>query len=323
MLVDPSFEALRPAATEGLTTSRVEILSAVGEHMVDMRDLEYLYAATDDDAYNALVCTRFAGEMGRERVHQPPPAAEREQLQTSREWRGKYAPHASLTPRAPQRAGGAGLRVHRAHGRGSARWMAARLSAGPVLAVTPTGVLSFRSPRRRVRTPERARSRRRSGSSEFNTRRRVGGHGGSDVQQRQLEATQRPRLNGLAFSSCCPSWRRSAGAGQRASQVLSKRCSQATCAQGSRSSMRSVGVAVDEAGQHVGDVGLGLDVVQLAGLDQRSDHGPVLAAAVGAGEQAVLAVQRQGPDGALDGVGVELDASVVQEARQTLPAPRA
>ena len=82
----------------------------------------------------------------------------------------------------------------------------------------------------------------------------------------------------------------------------------------------AVGVAVDKAGQHVGDVGLGLDVVQLAGLDQRSDHGPVLAAAVGAGEQAVLAVEGQGPDGALDGVGIELDAAVVQEAGEALPA---
>ena len=97
LIADPDFQALRPARHEGLNTARVEILSAVGEHVVDLRDLDYLLAATDDDAYNALVCTRFAPELGRERVHQPPPPAEREQLQTSREWRGKYAPHPSLT----------------------------------------------------------------------------------------------------------------------------------------------------------------------------------------------------------------------------------
>ena len=97
LITDPDWHALRPARHEGLATARVEVLSAVGEHMVDLRDLDYLFAATDDDAYNALVCTRFAPELGRERVHQPPPAAEREQLATLRDWRGKYAPHATLT----------------------------------------------------------------------------------------------------------------------------------------------------------------------------------------------------------------------------------
>jgi NhaP-type Na+/H+ or K+/H+ antiporter len=145
MLVDPSFDALRPARSEGLTTSRVEILSAVGEHMIDMRDLDYLYAATDDDAYNALVCTRFAGEMGRERVHQPPPVGEREQLQTSREWRGKYVPHPELThPRLSQLiADGYGFAAHDGTTApsdisGDERW--------PVLSVGAGGALSFRSP---------------------------------------------------------------------------------------------------------------------------------------------------------------------------------
>ncbi len=146
LLVDPSFDALRPARQEGLTTARVEILSAVGEHVVDLRDLEYLYAATDDDAYNALVCTRFAGDMGRERVHQPPPAADREQLQTSREWRGKYAPHASLThARLSDLIGdGYGFVIHgkddaiEAVADSEERW--------PVVALANNGALSFRSP---------------------------------------------------------------------------------------------------------------------------------------------------------------------------------
>jgi NhaP-type Na+/H+ or K+/H+ antiporter len=97
LITDPDWQALRPARHRGLPTVRVEILSGVGERLVDLRDLAYLLAATDDDAYNALVCTRFAPELGRERVHQPPPAAEREQLQASREWRGKYVPHPVLT----------------------------------------------------------------------------------------------------------------------------------------------------------------------------------------------------------------------------------
>ncbi len=146
LLIDPSFEALRPARHEGLMTARVEILSAVGEHLVDLRDLEYLYAATDDDAYNALVCTRFAGEMGRERVHQPPPVAEREQLQTSREWRGKYAPHVSLNHIRLSELidDGYGFVAHEGAGpiqpsmQPEERW--------PVLSLSTNGSLSFRSP---------------------------------------------------------------------------------------------------------------------------------------------------------------------------------
>jgi len=52
-----------------------------------------------------------------------------------------------------------------------------------------------------------------------------------------------------------------------------------------------------------------IDVVQLAGFDQRSDDGAVLGAAVGACEECVF------PDGAFDGAGVELDTAVIKEAR--------
>ena len=44
-------------------------------------------------------------------------------------------------------------------------------------------------------------------------------------------------------------------------------------------------VASDNAGDDVGEVSLWIDAVELAGLDERSDDGPVLAAAVGAGEE--------------------------------------
>lgn len=46
----------------------------------------------------------------------------------------------------------------------------------------------------------------------------------------------------------------------------------------------------------------------------------MLGAAVGAGEEAILAGQRQRPDGALDGVIVDLDAAIVEEEAQTRPA---
>ena len=82
----------------------------------------------------------------------------------------------------------------------------------------------------------------------------------------------------------------------------------------------AVGMAVDDPGEDVGEVGERIDAVQLAGLDQRGDGGPMLGAAVGAGEQRILAVERDRADGALDDVVVDLDAAVVEEAGQALPS---
>ena len=82
----------------------------------------------------------------------------------------------------------------------------------------------------------------------------------------------------------------------------------------------AVGVAVDDFRDDVGEIGLRVDGVELASLDERSDDGPMFTAAVGTGEERVFAVECDGADGALDNVGVDLDASVVDEARETLPA---
>ena len=45
----------------------------------------------------------------------------------------------------------------------------------------------------------------------------------------------------------------------------------------------------------------------------------MLGAFVGAGEQVVLPAECDGPHGALDGVGVQFDAAVVEEAGQAVP----
>src|SRR5882762_9645914 len=82
----------------------------------------------------------------------------------------------------------------------------------------------------------------------------------------------------------------------------------------------AVGVAVDDAGDDVGQVGVRLEANQLAGLDERSDHGPMFGTAVGAGEQGILSGQCKGTDAALDDVIVDLDAAVVEEQAQPLPA---
>ena len=91
IVVDRSATGLKAARLAGLPTLRVEVLSVIGEEVVDLRDVEHVLAATADDAYNALVCTRFAPELGRERVHQLATGEIGTRHEASREWRGKIA----------------------------------------------------------------------------------------------------------------------------------------------------------------------------------------------------------------------------------------
>ena len=78
-------------------------------------------------------------------------------------------------------------------------------------------------------------------------------------------------------------------------------------------------MTVDDLCDDVGEVGVWFDTDELAGLDQRGNDGPMLAAAVGAREECVFAVQRDRPDCAFDDVGVDFDTTVVDEAGQALP----
>lgn len=70
-------------------------------------------------------------------------------------------------------------------------------------------------------------------------------------------------------------------------------------------------MALDDAGDDVGQVSLRLDTDELAGLDQRGDHRPVLASAVRTSKQGILPIQSQRPDRALGGVGVDLHAPII------------
>ena len=63
---------------------------------------------------------------------------------------------------------------------------------------------------------------------------------------------------------------------------------------------------------------MGIDVVHLAGLDERGDDGPVFGPGVVACKEGVLAVQGDGADGAFDGVVVDLDAAIVEEAAKAV-----
>lgn len=62
-----------------------------------------------------------------------------------------------------------------------------------------------------------------------------------------------------------------------------------------------------------------LDPVEFTGLDQGCDDGPVLCACIVAREERIFAVEGDGTDGALNGVGIQFDAAVVEEEDQPIP----
>src|ERR1700722_4307098 len=81
----------------------------------------------------------------------------------------------------------------------------------------------------------------------------------------------------------------------------------------------AVGMAVDDLTDNVSEIGVRIDAVEFAGLNQRCDDCPMLAAAIGAGEQRILSVQRDRSDAALHHVGIDLDAAVIKEAGKSVP----
>ncbi|SDP33046.1 cation:proton antiporter [Halobacillus sp. SY10] len=65
LLTDSSWERLSRARSRGIESYHGEILSEQTEYYLDMTPYEYLVAATELDSYNALVCTTFVPEFGR------------------------------------------------------------------------------------------------------------------------------------------------------------------------------------------------------------------------------------------------------------------
>lgn len=70
LLADYNFHHLHAARSQGIKTFYGEILSEPAEYRIDLNQYEYVLAATDDDAYNALVCTQFAFEFGHSQTFQ-------------------------------------------------------------------------------------------------------------------------------------------------------------------------------------------------------------------------------------------------------------
>lgn len=70
MVADPSWQRLAPARREGIPYYHGEILNEATEHNLDLTPYKVMVAATDNEAYNALVCNEFAHEVGRDSVYQ-------------------------------------------------------------------------------------------------------------------------------------------------------------------------------------------------------------------------------------------------------------
>jgi NhaP-type Na+/H+ or K+/H+ antiporter len=79
LLADRSWHSLKPARLAGIPVYYGEILSEQAEQSLETAPVVTLLAATDNDAYNALVCNAFAAEIGRNRVFQLPMAESEEQ----------------------------------------------------------------------------------------------------------------------------------------------------------------------------------------------------------------------------------------------------
>lgn len=70
LMVDRNYVSLRRARQAGLEVFHGEILSEAAEHSVPMSHYGTLIAATYNDDYNALICTDFGPEFGRNNVFQ-------------------------------------------------------------------------------------------------------------------------------------------------------------------------------------------------------------------------------------------------------------
>ncbi len=70
MVVDSSWQRLALARQKGLPFYHGEILNEATEHNLDLSPYAVLVAATENEAYNALVCNEFAYEIGRDTVFQ-------------------------------------------------------------------------------------------------------------------------------------------------------------------------------------------------------------------------------------------------------------
>ncbi|HKK05554.1 MAG TPA: sodium:proton antiporter [Gammaproteobacteria bacterium] len=94
LMVDGSWHRLRAARLAGTPVYYGDVLAEAAEYRLEFNELGYVLAATDNDAYNTLVCSLYANEVGRHRVFQLPQFAADENgaKRHTRTTRGLVAP---------------------------------------------------------------------------------------------------------------------------------------------------------------------------------------------------------------------------------------
>lgn len=94
MIVDSSWHRLRAARLAGIPVFYGEILSELTQQNLEFVEAGYLFAATDNDSYNSLVCSHYAAELGRNHIFQLPypESEEAETRQLQRTARGLFVP---------------------------------------------------------------------------------------------------------------------------------------------------------------------------------------------------------------------------------------
>ncbi len=74
--------------------------------------------------------------------------------------------------------------------------------------------------------------------------------------------------------------------------------------------------------KRLGDVGGGIDVIELAGRHDGSEQRPVFSSDLMTGEEGILSCQSHGPDGVFYRVGVELEPAVMEEPGAAFPVSK-
>ena len=91
LLIDTFSGALEVARSKNLPTLQAELLSEHGVESLRNYRVDYLFAATQNDLYNSLICSKLAPEIGRGKVFQLVRAGEplEDFAGTDKEWRGQ------------------------------------------------------------------------------------------------------------------------------------------------------------------------------------------------------------------------------------------
>lgn len=90
LLIDTFAGALDVARSKGIPVLQAELMSEHGMESLREHRIDYLFAATQNDIYNSLICSKLAPELGRGRVFQLAAMDEAadENASLDSEWRG-------------------------------------------------------------------------------------------------------------------------------------------------------------------------------------------------------------------------------------------